>query len=139
MDHLLFCANHPEKLAKRHCEKCNQDLCNECVFDSHIEHHQEIKKIEYTVENKAEEFSKIVSDDLQRIVNSTLESLKPQIYKLIQEKTKQYVNEHKNLQLKVSGISKEHTGSNLRSTGGGGVKDANMGKFGDLKKIFDKK
>ena len=52
MDHLLFCVNHPEKIAKRHCNKCDQNLCNECVFDSHIEHHEEIKKLEYSIDIK---------------------------------------------------------------------------------------
>ena len=51
MDYLLFCVNHPEKIAKRHCNKCDQDLCNECVFDSHIEHHEEIAKIEYSIDD----------------------------------------------------------------------------------------
>ena len=50
MEHLLFCVNHPEKIAKRHCNKCDQNVCNECVFDSHIEHHEEIKKLEYTID-----------------------------------------------------------------------------------------
>ena len=35
MEHLLFCVNHPEKIAKRHCNKCDKNLCDECVFDTH--------------------------------------------------------------------------------------------------------
>lgn len=157
MDHVLFCANHPEKIAKRHCNKCNQDICNECVFESHIEHHSEVNKIEYNVENKSELFSRLISDDIQSIVDNTLQSLKPQIYKMILEKTKQYVDEHKNLQLKVSGASKESKKESykpyqphyeIKSAGpvakgeGKSLKPDHIqnsfGKIADMKKIFER-
>ena len=48
--YLLFCINHPGKTAKRHCNECSQDLCNECVFESHLEHYKEITKIEYSID-----------------------------------------------------------------------------------------
>ena len=102
MNHLLFCKNHPEKFAKRHCNKCDQDLCNECVFDSHIEHHSEINKIEYTIDTKSCNFAKLLSDDIKLIVDKSLNDLKPQIYKLVAEKTEQYIKDHKNLQLKLA-------------------------------------
>ena len=103
LDHLLFCANHHEKIAKRHCKKCNQDICNECVFDLHIEHHKEITKINYKTDNRSEEFTNKISEEIKEIINKSLESLKPQICQIVLDKTKEYINIHKNLQLK-SGI-----------------------------------
>ena len=102
MDHLLFCVNHPEKIAKRHCNKCDQNVCNECVFDSHIEHHTEITKIEYAIDTKQNHFSQILSKEIKAIIDKSLESLKPEIYKAVQKKTEEYIKEHKNLNLKLN-------------------------------------
>ena len=102
LDHLLFCANHPEKIAKRHCKKCNQDICNECVFDLHIEHHPEITKINYLIDNRSEKFTYTISEQIKEIINKSLEALKPQICQIVLDKTKEYINVHKNLQLKAS-------------------------------------
>ncbi len=102
MEHLLFCVNHPEKIAKRHCKKCDQNLCNECVFDSHIEHHEEITKLEYSIGAKKINFANILSKDIKAIIDKTLEDLKPKIYQQALEKTEQYIKEHKNLQLKLN-------------------------------------
>ena len=102
LDHLLFCANHPEKIAKRHCNKCNQDICNECVFDLHIEHHPEITKINYIIDNRSEKFTYTISEEIKEIINKSLEALKPQICQIVLDKTKEYINTHKNLQLKAS-------------------------------------
>ena len=108
MDHLLFCVNHPEKIAKRHCNKCDQNVCNECVFDSHIEHHKEINKIEYTIDTKQNHFSQILSKEIKSIIDKSLEDLKPQIYKSVQKKTEEYIKEHKNMELKLN-LPKEKT------------------------------
>ena len=102
MDHLLFCVNHPEKIAKRHCNKCDQNLCNECVFISHIEHHEEINKLEYKFDKNKTNFSEILSKDIKLIIEKSLNDLKPQIYKLVLEKTEEYIKGHKNLQLKLN-------------------------------------
>ena len=102
MDHLLFCVNHPEKIAKRHCKKCDQNVCNECVFDSHIEHHTEITKIEYAIDTKQNHFSQFLSKEIKSIIDKSLEDLKPQIYQLVQKKTEEYIKEHKNLDLKLN-------------------------------------
>ena len=107
MDHLLFCVNHPEKIAKRHCNKCDQNLCNECVFDSHVEHHEEIEKLQYSIDTKKENFSQILSKDIKFIIDKTLNDLKPEIYKLVLEKTEQYIKDHKNLQLKLNNIQEK--------------------------------
>ena len=109
MDHLLFCVNHQEKIAKRHCNKCDQDLCNECVFDSHVEHHEEVKKIEYTIDTKKTNFSEMLSKDIKLIVEKSLNDLKPKIYKLVLEKTQEYIKDHKNLQLKLNKKKKKKT------------------------------
>lgn len=101
MDHLLLCVNHPEKIAKRHCKKCDQNICNECVFDSHIEHNKEIEKIDYSIDIKQAKISQILGKDIESIINKNLNDLKPIIYKLVLEKTEQYVKDHKNLQLKL--------------------------------------
>ena len=102
MDHLLFCVNHPEKIAKRHCNKCDQNVCNECVFDSHIEHHTEITKLEYVIDPKQNHFSQILSKEIKSIIDKSLDEMKPQIYKLVQKKTEEYIKEHKNLELKLN-------------------------------------
>ena len=102
MDNLLFCVNHPEKIAKRHCKKCEQDLCNDCVFDSHIEHHTEITKIEYSIDTKQTNFSQILSKEIKAIIDKSLNDLKPQLYQLVQAKTEEFLKDHKNLQLKLN-------------------------------------
>ena len=114
MDHLLFCVNHPEKIAKRHCNKCDQNLCNECVFDSHIEHHEEIKKLEYSIDTKKDNFSQILSKDIKLIIDKTLNDLKPEIYKLVLEKTEQYIKDHKNLHLKLNNIQEKKPGNVIK-------------------------
>ena len=102
MDHLLFCINHPDKIAKRHCKKCDQNVCNECVFDFHIEHNLEIEKLEYSIDTKNLKITQILSKDIESIINKSLNDLKPQIYKLVLEKTEEYIKDHKNIQLKLS-------------------------------------
>ena len=102
MENLLFCVNQPEKIAKRHCKKCDQDLCNSCVFDSHIEHHKEIEKISYSIDYKKEKITKLLSKNIELIIDQNLKDLKPKIYKLVLEKTEEYIKGHKNLQLKLA-------------------------------------
>ena len=107
MDHLLFCANHTEKIAKRYCNKCDQNLCNECIFDSHIEHHEEITKLEYSIDIKKDNFSQILSKDIKLMIDKTLNDLKPEIYKLVLAKTEEYIKDHKNLHLKLNNIQEK--------------------------------
>ena len=102
MDHLLFCVNHPEKVAKRHCNMCNQDICNECVFESHIEHHTEITKIEYKIDIKQTNFAQILSKEIKTLIDKSFNDLKPKIYQLVLDKTEEYIKGHKNLQLKLN-------------------------------------
>ena len=102
MDHLLFCINHEGKIAKRHCKKCDQNLCNDCVFDLHIEHHTQIEKIKYSIDTKQVNYSEILSKEINAVIEQTLKELKPQISKLVLEKTEEYIKEHKNLQLKLT-------------------------------------
>ena len=102
MDHLLFCVNHPEKVAKRHCNKCDHNLCNECVFESHVEHHSEITKIEYSIDIKQSNFAQYLSKDIKSIIEKTLNDLKPKIYQLVLEKTEEYIKDHNNLHLKLN-------------------------------------
>lgn len=102
MDHLLFCINHEGKIAKRHCKQCDQNLCNDCVFDLHIEHHTQIEKIEYSIDTKQVNYSEILSKEINAVIEQTIKELKPQISKLVLEKTEEYIKEHKNLQLKLT-------------------------------------
>ena len=120
MDHLLFCVNHPEKIAKRHCNKCDQNVCNECVFDSHIEHHTEITKLEYAIDTKQNHFSQILSKEIKSIIDKSLENLKPEIYKAVQKKTEEYLKEHKNLNLKLN-LTKDKKANNQNA-----YKDPNL-------------
>ena len=34
----ICCLNHPNKFAKRSCEKCKQLICNSCALDYHSDH-----------------------------------------------------------------------------------------------------
>jgi hypothetical protein len=102
MDNLLFCDKHPEKIAKRNCKKCNQNLCNECVLDFHIDHHEEITKLEYSIDTKKTNFADLLSKDIKLIIDKTLEDLKPKIYQEVLKKTEEYIKTHKNLQLKIN-------------------------------------
>ena len=102
MDHLLFCDSHPEKIAKRHCKKCKKDLCNECIFDSHIEHHEEITKIEYKIDIKKTRFTDDITKDIKLIIDKALDELKPKIQEEVLKKTQEYIKQHKNLQLKIN-------------------------------------
>ena len=102
MDHLLFCINHEGKIAKRHCKQCDQNLCNDCVFDLHIEHHTQIEKIEYSIDTKQVNYSEILSKEINAVIEQTIKELKPQISKLVLEKTEEYIKQHKNLQLKLT-------------------------------------
>ena len=102
MENLLFCENHPQKIAKRHCDRCDQNLCNECIFESHIEHHDEITKIEYRQNTQQNKLPEIVLKDIKLIIDKSFNDLKPQIYKLVLEETEKYIKDHKNLQLKVN-------------------------------------
>ena len=102
MDYLLFCINHPGKTAKRHCNECSQDLCNECVFESHLEHYKEITKIEYSIDTKQAKYSEIMSREIKPIIDKILNDLKPKINKLILNKTEEYIKGHKNAQFKLN-------------------------------------
>ena len=102
MDHLLFCINHEGKIAKRHCKQCDQNLCNDCVFDLHIEHHTQIEKIKYSIDTKQVNYSEILSKEINAVIEQTIKELKPQISKLVLEKTEEYIKQHKNLQLKLT-------------------------------------
>ena len=110
----IFCSNHSQKFAKRHCNKCSQNLCNECVFDSHIEHHEEITKLEYSIDTKNNNFSQILSKDIKLLIDKTLNDLKPEIYKLVLEKTEQYIKDHKNLHLKLNNIQDKKPGNVIK-------------------------
>ena len=102
MDHLLFCVNHQEKVAKRHCNKCDQNLCNECVFESHVEHHSEVTKIEYSIDTKQANFNQYLSKEIKTIIEKALNDLKPKIYHLVLDKTEEYLKGHNNLNLKLN-------------------------------------
>ena len=102
MEHLLFCVNHPEKIAKRHCNKCDQNICNECAFESHVEHHSELTKIEYSIDTKEGNFSQNLSEEIKLIIEKSLNDLKPKIYQLVLDKTEEYIKDSNNLHLKLN-------------------------------------
>ena len=102
MENLLFCANHPGKIAKKHCNRCDLNLCNECIFESHIEHHEEITKIEYLINTKQNKVPEFLSKEIKLIIDKSFNDLKPQIYQLVEKETEQYIKDHKSLQLKVN-------------------------------------
>ena len=111
MEKLLFCLNHPTKIAKRHCNKCDQNLCNECVFESHIEHHLEINKIQYSIDTNQTNYSTVLTREIKSIIDKSLQDLKGQIYHLVLNKTLEYIKEHKNLQLKLNQTTIKHKNS----------------------------
>ena len=96
MEEPLFCLNHPEKIAKRHCNKCDQNICNDCVFDYHIDHYQDVNKINYSIDIRPKNFSQMLSKELKDIIEKSLSELKPQICKLILEKTENYIQNNNN-------------------------------------------
>ena len=102
MENLLFCANHPGKIAKKHCNRCDLNLCNECIFESHIYHHEEITKIEYLINTKQNKVPEFLSKEIKLIIDKSFNDLKPQIYQLVEKETEQYIKDHKSLQLKVN-------------------------------------
>ena len=116
MENLLFCVNHPDKIAKRHCNKCVQDLCNDCALESHIEHHTEIKKIEYTMDLRQVNYPQIFSKEIKTIIEKSINDLKPQIYQLVLEKTEEYIKEHKNLQLKLNQVKDNKKSKNYNKS-----------------------
>ena len=54
------------------------------------------------MDTKQNHFSQILSKEIKAIIDKSLESLKPEIYKEVQKKTEEYIKEHKNLNLKLN-------------------------------------
>ena len=48
------------------------------------------------------------------IIDKTLNDLKPEIYKLVLEKTEQYIKDHKNLHLKLNNIQEKKSGNVIK-------------------------
>jgi len=102
MEQIIPCSAHPKKIAKRHCNKCNVDICNECVFQSHIEHHKEINKINYAIYPNTAAFNEYLTQEIKKMISSELKNLEETLLKLAAEKTSDYILRHTNLSYKVS-------------------------------------
>jgi len=102
MEEVIYCANHQKKVAKRHCNKCNVDICNECVIQSHVEHHKEIKKINYSINPKNAAFNDFINKEVKAMITRELKNMEDHLFKLVTEKTAEYIKNHKSTTLKVS-------------------------------------
>ena len=92
----IFCSNHSQKFAKRHCNQCNVDLCNECALEFHISHHQSLKKIENNAKNKVLDFSNLIREELVKIIDNSLHDISSQIIRNVQESAVKMLEEYKN-------------------------------------------
>jgi hypothetical protein len=91
MEEIFYCANHPQKIAKRHCYNCKKDLCNECVFESHIDHYKDLTKIGYATIPKISSFTDEVGKEIRKILSREVKRLQDLIYKVVVEKTSEFI------------------------------------------------
>ena len=96
----IFCSNHSQKFAKRHCNKCNLDLCNECALDNHIDHYKSLQKLKYIPKKKFLNYSEILSEEIKKIINNSLNDFSSQIYNNISEKAIKSLEDYKKKQPK---------------------------------------
>ena len=92
----LFCSNHSKKHAKKHCNKCNLDLCNECALDLHIGHYQSLQKINNSPNNKYLAYKEMIKEEIQKLLNNSIDDITLKVFKDVQEKTKKNLKEDKN-------------------------------------------
>jgi len=111
MEEIIYCANHQKKIAKRHCNKCNVDICNECVIQSHVEHHNDIQKITYSINPKTTAFNDFINKEIQTLVKKELKNMEEHLLKLVTEKTADYIKNQKSISLKVSGAPAKISGA----------------------------
>ena len=108
----IFCLNHRTKYAKKHCELCNSDLCNECALDLHIDHYQSLKKIENSSKKKELNLSEIICDEIKKIVNNSLEDISLKVYNHIKEKKLQNLKEYKINHPNIKDVPKKENKNN---------------------------
>ena len=66
------------------------------------------------IDKYKDNFSQILSKDIKLMIDKTLNDLKPEIYKLVLEKTEQYIKDHKNLHLKLNNIQEKKPGNIIK-------------------------
>ena len=92
----IFCSNHSNKGAKKHCGQCNLDLCNECALDQHIDHYKSLEKIENCIKNKYLIYKEALDQEIKKILNNTADEISLKVYNNVQEKALKNFNEYKN-------------------------------------------
>ena len=92
----IFCSNHSNKGAKKHCGQCNLDLCNECALDQHIDHYKSLEKIENCIKNKYLIYKEALDQEIKKILNNTADDISLKVYNNVQEKALKNFNEYKN-------------------------------------------
>ena len=92
----IFCSNHSNKGAKKHCGQCNLDLCNECALDLHIDHYKSLEKIENCIKNKYLIYKEALDQEIKNILNNTADDISLKVYNNVQEKALKNYNEYKN-------------------------------------------
>ena len=100
-DPVLVCRQHPAWLVELYCHQCNQVICEECLFEVHLEHNvEDIQTVAAASRQKREEYSKrlkaknVTLDSIQEIdlSKTALNLAKSRISDGVQ-KTKQALHE----------------------------------------------
>ncbi len=109
----VFCSNHSKKHAKKHCNQCNLDLCNECALDQHISHYKSLQKIDYSSKKNILNLSDMLCEEIRKILNNSFDDMTIKVYKNVQEKALNYMksypkNEPKKINIVKNEINKEN-------------------------------
>jgi hypothetical protein len=56
------CYNHNSKIAKKFCKACNVFACNGCILENHVEHIQNICKLNKLYTNEREMLDKLITE-----------------------------------------------------------------------------
>ena len=102
----IFCSNHSKKHAKKHCNQCNLDLCNECALDQHISHYKSLQKIDYSSKKKILNYSDMLCEEIRKILNNSFDDMTIKVYKNVQEKALNYMKSHPKNEPKKINIAK---------------------------------
>ncbi len=91
----LFCSKHSHKHAKKHCIKCNENLCNECALDFHIEHYPSLQKLKYNSKQKYLNYSNLLCEEIKKLLNDSLNDVTLQLNTKIKNRAKNNLEEYK--------------------------------------------
>ena len=104
---IKYCVNHQNEQAKRHCNKCNQDICSECALDLHSEHYKDIIKLDNQPKGAPAappkksgiEYKIFTGEDLVKVIEINKDTIVSEVVKFKVEGNNKYYG---NLVLKFS-------------------------------------